>query len=164
MAVLRHCSPPRAATCSDDNSGGVDRGVGRDRGAAEVPDNSGTTVNLAVSPWVGSEANAERGAKSCCEDKLGYTVELTKIDEYAQFPALANGDLDATLEVWPSGHAKDYKKYIEADNGVVDGGELASTGQIGWWIPTYMLDGPPRARDVGGAEGRRRHVRDRRER
>ncbi len=45
--------------------------------------------------------------------------------------------------MWPSGHAKDYKKYIEADNGVVDGGELGVIGQIGWCIPTYMLDEHP---------------------
>ena len=67
-----------------------------------VPDNSGTTINFAVSPWQGSAANVAI-AQKLLEDKLGYTVETTDIDEYAQFPALANGDLDATLEVWPSG-------------------------------------------------------------
>ena len=44
-------------------------------------------------------------AQDLLQQKLGYTVKTTKIDEYAQFPALAKGQLDATLEVWPSGHA-----------------------------------------------------------
>ena len=42
-------------------------------------------------------------------DKLGYTVELVKIDQFEQFPALASGDLDASLEVWPSVRPKDYE-------------------------------------------------------
>jgi glycine betaine/proline transport system substrate-binding protein len=124
------CSDVSSSTSAASGSGGG------------VPDNSGTTITIAVNPWVGSEANANL-AKALLEQKLGYTVELTKIDEFAQFPSLSNGDIDATLEVWPSGHAKDYKKYIEGDNGVVDGGQLGVIGQIGWWIPTYMLDDHP---------------------
>jgi glycine betaine/proline transport system substrate-binding protein len=127
-----------AVACSDvSSSTGAASGSG-----GGVPDNSGTTITIAVNPWVGSEANANL-AKVLLEQKLGYTVELTKIDEFAQFPSLSNGDIDATLEVWPSGHAKDYKKYIEGDNGVVDGGQLGVIGQIGWWIPTYMLTDHP---------------------
>jgi glycine betaine/proline transport system substrate-binding protein len=134
-----------AAACSDvsdDNSGGSTGASGATGGAAEVPDNSGTTINLAISPWTGSDANVAL-AQVLLQDKLGYTVKTTKIDEYAQFPALANGQLSATLEVWPSGHAKDYKKFIDGNNGVVDGGDLGVTGQIGWWIPTYMLTDHP---------------------
>ena len=107
-----------------------------------VPDNSGTTIKLAISPWEGSAANVAI-AKVLLESKLGYSVKTTNIDEYAQFPAIANGTLDATLEVWPSGHAKDYSKYIAGNNGVVDGGKLGVIGQIGWWIPTYLVDAHP---------------------
>jgi glycine betaine/proline transport system substrate-binding protein len=126
-----------AVACSDVSSSSTGGGSG-----GAVPDNSGTTITIAINPWVGSEANANL-AKVLLEQKLGYTVDLTKIDEFAQFPSLSNGDLDATLEVWPSGHAKDYKKYIQDQNGVVDGGQLGVIGQIGWWIPTYMLDQHP---------------------
>ena len=103
-----------AAACSDvsnDNSGGSTGATGAS-GGSQVPDNSGTTINLAISPWTGSDANVAV-AQALLQDKLGYTVKTTKIDEYAQFPALANGQLSATLEVWPSGHAKDYKKFID---------------------------------------------------
>jgi glycine betaine/proline transport system substrate-binding protein len=125
------------AACSNVSSSSTNTG-----GGGGVPDNSGTTVNIAVSPWVGSDANVAV-AKLLLEQKLGYTVKTTNIDEYAQFPALSNGDLDATLEVWPSGHAKDYSKYIQSNNGVVDGGLNGVDGQIGWWIPTYMLTDHP---------------------
>jgi glycine betaine/proline transport system substrate-binding protein len=125
------------AACSNVSSSSTNTG-----GGGGVPDNSGTTVNIAVSPWVGSDANVAV-AKLLLEQKLGYSVKTTNIDEYAQFPALSNGDLDATLEVWPSGHAKDYSKYIQSNNGVVDGGLNGVDGQIGWWIPTYMLTDHP---------------------
>src|SRR6187455_2928670 len=137
-----------AAACSDVSSSSSSAASG----SGEVPDNSGTTINFSVSPWQGSAANVAI-AQKLLEDKLGYTVETTDIDEYAQFPALANGDLDATLEVWPSGHAKDYKKYIESGNGVVDGGPLGVTGQIGWWIPTYLLDVHPELATWEGIKG-----------
>ena len=137
-----------ASACSDVSSSSSSAASG----SGEVPDNSGTTINFSVSPWQGSAANVAI-AQKLLEDKLGYTVDTTDIDEYAQFPALSNGDLDATLEVWPSGHAKDYKKYIEAGNGVVDGGPLGVTGQIGWWIPTYLLTDHPELATWEGIKG-----------
>lgn len=136
-----------AAACSDVNeepSGGTD--------TAGAPDNSGTTVTLAISPWVGSEANVAV-AQKLLEDQLGYTTETVEIDEFAQFPALASGEISATLEVWPSGHAKDYKKYIESGAGVVDGGLLGVTGQIGWWLPTYLVDQNPDLATWEGLKG-----------
>jgi len=136
-----------AAACSDVSSSSSASG-----GSSNVPDNSATTVNFAVSPWDGSAANVAV-AQKLLEDKLGYTVSTTDIDEYAQFKSLSNGDLDATLEVWPSGHAADYKKYIENNNGVVDGGSNGVTGQIGWWIPTYMLTDHPELATWEGLKG-----------
>jgi glycine betaine/proline transport system substrate-binding protein len=95
-----------------------------------------------VNPWTGAAVNANV-AKTVMEQEMGCTVELVDMDEFAQFPALAQGDVDATLEVWPSGHAKDYKQYIEGDAGVVDGGELGVVGNIGWWTPTYVVEQNP---------------------
>lgn len=125
------------AACSDVSNSGSSGSA-----AAGVPDNSGTTITFAINPWVGSAANVAV-AEKLLEDKLGYTTAAKKIGEFPQFPALAQGSIDATLEVWPSGHAEDYKKYIESGNGVVDGGPLGVTGQIGWWFPTYMLQDHP---------------------
>jgi glycine betaine/proline transport system substrate-binding protein len=121
-------------------------------GTATVPDNSGTTITLAISPWQGSAANVAV-AKKLLEDKLGYTVETTEIDEYAQFKGLSDGSIDATLEIWPSGHVEDYEKYIDGGKGVVDGGDLGVIGQIGWWIPTYLLDQNPELATWEGLQG-----------
>lgn len=145
-----------AAACGDvddgdgGGGGGGETGSG-ETGSTEVPDNSDTTITIAVNAWVGAAANAHV-AKVLLEDKLGYTVELVDIDEFEQFPAIAAGDIDATLEIWPSGHAKDYKQYIENEAGVVDGGEIGVIGQIGWWVPTYLVEENP---DLATFEGLR---------
>jgi ABC-type proline/glycine betaine transport system substrate-binding protein/ABC-type branched-subunit amino acid transport system substrate-binding protein len=98
----------------------------------------GPLLKIAVNPWTGSALDAQL-AKILLEEKLGYCVELVAIDEYAQFPALANGDLSATMEVWPSGHAEDHRLFIEQQRTVEDLGPLGVVGKIGWYIPTYLL-------------------------
>ena len=129
-----------AAACSDVKNTGSSGSASTSGGAK--PDCGTDTIKVAVNPWTGSAVNANV-AKVIMEKELGCTVKLVEIDEFAQFPALSTGDLDATLEVWPSGHAKDIKKYIDGDQGVVNGGLLGVIGQIGWFVPTYMLDAHP---------------------
>lgn len=137
-----------AAACSEagDSEGGEGGDGGGETGA--LP-GEGTTVSIAINPWTGSAVNANV-AKILLEQELGYTVDLVEIDEFAQFPAMSAGDLDATLEVWPSGHAEDYATYIEGDGSVVDGGQLGVIGKIGWYVPTYMVEEHP---DVATLEG-----------
>lgn len=136
-----------AAACSDVSSSSA-----ASSGSSNVPDNSTTTIKIAISPWLGSAANVAV-AQKLLEDQLGYTVETKELDEYTQFKALSSGDQDATLEVWPSGHAEDYAKYIDDNNGVVDGGLIGITGQIGWYIPTYMLQDHPELATWEGIKG-----------
>jgi glycine betaine/proline transport system substrate-binding protein len=142
------------AACSDagDDEGGgttAETGAAGETGETGALPGEGITVSIAVNPWTGSAVNANV-AKILLEQQLGYTVELTEIDEFAQFPAMAAGELDATLEVWPSGHAEDYATYIEGDGSVVDGGQLGVIGKIGWYIPTYVLDQCPDCATVEG--------------
>jgi len=134
-----------AAACSDVSSSSTAAGGGT------VPDNSGTTVNFSISPWDGSAANVAV-AEYLLKNQLGYSFNDSKVNEFAQFKQLSSGDLDATLEIWPSGHADDYKNYIANDNGVVDGGQLGVTGQIGWWFPTYMLQDHPELKTWKGLQ------------
>jgi glycine betaine/proline transport system substrate-binding protein len=108
--------------------------------AAPAPKN--ITIKLAENPWTGSSVNVNV-AKILLEEQLGYKVEIVTIDENAQWPALAKGDLSASLEVWPSGHAEDAKKYIEGVKQVEDIGKLGAVGRIGWYIPTYLLTDHP---------------------
>src|SRR5688572_17630222 len=99
-----------AAACSDVENdpepapGGGDTAA--ETGGASVAQCGGETLVIAVNPWVGAEANANV-VKVLMENEMGCTVELQEVNENAQFPGMAAGDIDATLEVWPSGHAAD---------------------------------------------------------
>jgi len=99
------------------------------------------TIKLAANPWDGSRVNV-LVAKILLEKELGYTVEIVEIDENGQFPALSTGDLSATLEIWPSGHAQDYDEYIKTGK-LEDLGPLGVVGKINWYIPTYLLQDHP---------------------
>ncbi len=78
------------------------------------------------------------------ESELGYTVQTVDIDENAQWAAINTGDIDASLEVWPSGHADNVADYIDSADGNVDNaGLIGPVGEIGWFIPTYMVDQHP---------------------
>lgn len=100
------------------------------------------TLKLAANPWSASQLNVAV-AKVLLEEQLGHTVEIVEIDENAQWPALASGDLHASLEVWPSGHAENVAEYIETQQAVEDGGPLGVIGKIGWYIPSYLLTEHP---------------------
>ena len=152
-----------AAACSDAGSGDEgETGTTGTSGSTALP-GEGTEISIAVNPWTGSAVNANI-AKILLEQQLGYTVSLVDIDEFAQFPALSTGELDATLEVWPSGHAEDYATYIEGDGSVVDGGELGVVGKIGWYVPTYLVDEHPEIATVEGLNEDAVAVRDGRDR
>jgi glycine betaine/proline transport system substrate-binding protein len=148
-----------AAGCgdNDENAQAPRGGGGAASGTGGGADRS--AIRIAVNPWTGSAVNANV-AKIILERELHTKVQLVNIDEYAQFPALASGDLDASLEVWPSGHAADIARYIEGrrggplrDGGVVNGGRLGVVGNIGWWVPSYMLARQPELASWRGIKG-----------
>ncbi len=110
--------------------------------AATVPAAEKPVIKLAENNWTGSRINISV-AKILLEKELGYKVELVTIDENQQWAALAAGDLSASLEVWPSGHAENVAKYVDEQKTVVNAGALGVEGQIGWFIPTYLLTDHP---------------------
>ena len=128
------------AACSDVET--TEPGTQPTGGGATVAQCGDETITIAVNPWVGAAANANV-AKGVMEQEMGCTVELQEVNETAQFPGMADGSLDATLEVWPSGHFEDRQLYIEDAGTVVDGGELGITGNIGWFVPSYVIEEHP---------------------
>lgn len=100
------------------------------------------TIKLAENPWTGSSVNVHV-AKILLEKELGYTVEIVTIDENAQWAALASGDLSATLEIWPSGHAENVKQYIDDQKVVENLGPLGVVGKISWYVPSYVIEQNP---------------------
>jgi glycine betaine/proline transport system substrate-binding protein len=94
-------------------------------------------IKLIANPWSSSRINAAM-ARLLLE-QMGYPVTVVEIDENAQWAALAKGEAHASLEVWPSGHVADVKKYIDEEKSVENGGSLGPVGKIGWYIPGYLL-------------------------
>jgi glycine betaine/proline transport system substrate-binding protein len=105
-------------------------------GAGDDPD-----ISLVVNPWTASRLNAEV-AKVIIEQELGNTVEITEIDENAMFTGMADGTLDAVLEIWPSGVTEDEQAFID-EGSVVNLGELGAVGKIGWFVPSYVVEEHP---------------------
>ncbi len=102
----------------------------------------GERITLIANPWPASELNVNV-AKIIIEQELGNTVEIVALDENAQWDALAAGDADASLEVWPSGHGERIAQYIDDQGVVEDGGPLGPVGEIGWFVPTYVVNEHP---------------------
>jgi glycine betaine/proline transport system substrate-binding protein len=99
-------------------------------------------IKLAQNPWSASIVNVAV-AKILLEEQLGFPVEIVAVDENEQWPQIAAGDIHASLEVWPSGHASNVARYIQDEKSVVDGGFLGPVGRISWYIPTYLLADHP---------------------
>ncbi len=95
-----------------------------------------------MNPWTGSRVNAEV-AKVVLESKLNTPVKLLDIDENASWPGMDSGEIDALLEVWPSGHAKDKQTYIDEKKTVVELGPLGPKAKIGWYVPTAVIEANP---------------------
>lgn len=100
------------------------------------------TITLVQNPWPASELNIAV-AKILLEQEMQYPVEVISLDEGVQWTTLASGDADASLEVWPSGHGDNIAQYIVNQKVVEDGGPLGPVGEIGWFIPTYLLTDHP---------------------
>ena len=109
---------------------------------AAQPSGDKITIKLAENSWTGSSINVNV-AKILLEEQLGYKVEIVTIDENAQWPALSSGDLSASLEVWPSGHADNVKKYIDEQKVVENLGPLGVVGKISWYVPSYVVEQHP---------------------
>jgi glycine betaine/proline transport system substrate-binding protein len=136
-----------AAACGDDEKAS-DATSAPEATAAATPDATGAPaaggagIKIAANPWTGSAVNAAV-AKVVLESKLGTPVEVVALDENAAWVGLDAGDLDANLEIWPSGHAADYKTYIEEKKSVVDIGKLGPSAKIGWYVPSFVTDAHP---------------------
>jgi glycine betaine/proline transport system substrate-binding protein len=102
---------------------------------------SGETVRVVRNAWTASAVESEI-MKQLIETKLCNKAEVVDIDENSMFAGLSDGSLDLVTEVWPSGVVADEQAFI--DNGsVVKAGDLGTTGQIGWFVPDYVVEQNP---------------------
>ncbi len=130
---------PAAEPAADETSG---TDAPADEPAGDGVDSSKPTITLIVNPWSASRLNAEV-AKNIIETNLGNPVEITEVNENdAMFTGMADGSLDAVLEIWPSGITDAENAYFD-DGSVVNIGELGAVGRIGWFVPQSVLDANP---------------------
>ena len=119
-------------------------------GGAKVADSSAAapadskaecgTVNIAVNPWVGYEANAAV-VGYVAQSQLGCTVVKKNLKEEISWQGFATGEVDAVLENW--GHDDLIKKYITEQNVAVDFGATGNNGIIGWYVAPWMAEKYP---------------------
>jgi len=115
----------------------VSCGGDSDQSSTAVP-----VIKLAENPWSGSMVDAAVAAQLLTE-QMGFRAEITPIDENTQWALIAQGDLHACMEVWPSGHAMHIEDFVDKAKSVEDGGPLGPLGKIGWYVPTYLVEERP---------------------
>ena len=129
------------AACGGGSGSSTTAAAGDDGSTTAAPVAGGETINIVANAWTASALNAEI-AKQLIESELGNPVEIVAIDENTMFTGLSDGSVDAVLEVWPSGITPDEQAFLD-DGSVVNIGELGAVGQIGWFVPSYVIDEHP---------------------
>lgn len=118
-------------------------------GGASARTNGKPTITLATNSWEGSLAN-NVVAQYVIQKYLGYKVNLVTIDEIPAWTAMAQGKMSAVLEEW--GHSPQYSQYIKKGHQVIDAGQEGPNGNIGWYIPTYLLKQHPELKNWKGVK------------
>jgi glycine betaine/proline transport system substrate-binding protein len=136
--VLRATAVASAVLLGVAGCGGAKVG-GTDDAAAAGSGDCGA-VNIAVNPWVGYEANAAVIAEVATTE-LGCDVELKNLKEEVAWQGMGTGEVDAIVENW--GHDDLKQKYITEQKTAVEAGETGNIGQIGWWVPPWMVQQYP---------------------
>jgi glycine betaine/proline transport system substrate-binding protein len=114
--------------------------VGESGDAASGDTGECGTVNIAVNPWVGYEANAAVIAE-VAKTELGCSVELKNLKEEVSWQGFATGEVDAVVENWAHDDLK--QKYIIDQKVAVEAGATGNIGVIGWWVPPWMAEKYP---------------------
>jgi glycine betaine/proline transport system substrate-binding protein len=96
--------------------------------------------NIAVSPWVGYEANAAVVAY-VAEKNLGCHVTKKDLKEEVAWQGFDTGEVDVILENW--GHDDLKQKYITDQKTAVEAGSTGVKGQIGWYVPPWLAQAHP---------------------
>jgi glycine betaine/proline transport system substrate-binding protein len=104
----------------------------------------GGTMNIAINPWVGYEANAAV-VGYLAKNQLNATVNEKVLKEEVSWQGFANGDVDVIIENW--GHPDLMKKYVEEDKTAVNAGPTGNQGIIGWYVPPWLAEEHPEVLD-----------------
>lgn len=123
--ALTACGDDKKSSSPADNGGGACSSL------------SGDTISIVQNAWTASAVEAQI-MKQLIESQLCVPAEIVEIDENSMFSGLSDGSVDFVTELWPSGIVADEQAFID-DGSVVNMGELGTTGQIGWFVPDYVV-------------------------
>ena len=98
------------------------------------------TFNMAINAWVGYQADAAV-LTYLAENKLGCVVKQKHVAEQVAWQGLSTGQIDAILENW--GHDDLRKQYIDIMGVARSGGSTGNVGEIGWYVPPWMVEKYP---------------------
>ncbi|MET0930304.1 MAG: ABC transporter substrate-binding protein [Aeromicrobium sp.] len=99
-----------------------------------------STVNMAINPWVGFEASAHVVGR-VIEGELGCKVDYKNLKEEVSWQGFGT-DVDVIIEDW--GHPDLVEKYVDSANPTaVEVGPNGNVGQIGWFVPPWMVEKYP---------------------
>jgi glycine betaine/proline transport system substrate-binding protein len=116
---------------------------GGDIQSADTP-SGGTscgTLNMAVNPWVGYEADAYV-VGYIAQTKLGCDVTYLPLKEEVSWAGFGTGEVDVVIENW--GHPELVQKYIKVDHPTAkDAGLTGNKGIIGWYVPPWLAKAHP---------------------
>lgn len=101
---------------------------------------SSDPVRIAFSDWTTIQINSEIMARVL--QKMGYNTEMVPSEYLAQIPAIENGDIDFSLEIWFTTAAEPYKAAVASGKGL-DLGETGMQAIEEWWYPLYMKEKCP---------------------
>lgn len=106
---------------------------------AEVPE-SNEPIKLAMNEWTGQHVSTAVAGEVL--KRMGYNVEYVTAGYYPQLTALADGDLDASLEIWSSNIGEGFDAAMATGNITVLG-ESGLKPQEQWVVPGYMVEQCP---------------------
>lgn len=100
-----------------------------DLGAKDEP------IKLAMLEWTGQHVSTHIAGQLL--EKLGYKVEYVTAGNFPQFSGLADGSIDASVEIWLNNVGDIYPKVLEQKK-IENIGSLGLATNEGWIYPKYM--------------------------
>lgn len=94
-------------------------------------------IRLAINEWTGQHISTVVAGEVL--KRMGYNVEYVTAGYYPQCIAMADGDLDASLEIWTSNYGDGCKQLI-SDGGITVIGEAGIRAQEHWYVPAYAIE------------------------
>jgi len=104
--------------------------------AQSVPETD-EPIKLAMNEWTGQHISTAVAGEVL--KRMGYNVEYVTAGYYPQLTALADGDLDASLEIWSSNIGEGFDAAMATGN-IQILGESGLRPQEAWFVPAYVVD------------------------